>query len=254
MGNHAVHQLNNYDTNYVPQSQWINAAFQPFGLDNLRRFPGWTALTWWVNNGDATYNSLQVLFKTQIQKFQLQAAYTWSHSIGNVSNQNSSGGSDFESYTWGPSPGLDRGNTLVNRPQIFVANAIYYLPSLKDSNSFVQATVGGWELAVISQYSSGASTTLYQYWFTDLANGNTVGLIGTGNPQARPLATAIPWITRLSELPLIHQPGAKMSYGCATGPARFFDGPDRSRAVGGRAQAAHFRSTGYERHQLPGVA
>ena len=222
MGNHAVHQLNNYDTNYVPQSQWINAAFQPFGLDNLRRFPGWTALTWWVNNGDATYNSLQVLFKTQIQKFQLQAAYTWSHSIGNVSNQNSSGGSDFESYTWGPSPGLDRGNTLVNRPQIFVANAIYYLPSLKDSNSFVQATVGGWELAVISQYSSGASTTLYQYWFTDLANGNTVGLIGTGNPQARPLATAIPWITRLSELPLIHQPGAKMSYGCATGPAAVF--------------------------------
>jgi len=105
---------------------------------------------------------------------------------------NSSRTSDFQSYTWGPDLGFDRSNTLVNRPQIFVANAIYYLPSLKGSNSFVQATVGGWELAVISQYSSGASSTLYQYWFTDLANGNTVGLIGTGNPQARPLATAIP--------------------------------------------------------------
>ena len=84
VGDHALHQLNTYDINYVPQSQVLEAAFQPGGnVNSLRRFPGWSSMTWWLNNGDATYNSLQVLFKVQRQKFQLQAAYTWSHSIGN---------------------------------------------------------------------------------------------------------------------------------------------------------------------------
>src|SRR5215469_9861764 len=84
VGNHAIHQLNTYNLNYVPQSQWLNAAFAPNGnVDSLRRFPGWTAMTWLLNNGDASYNSLQVLFKFQLQKLQLRAAYTWSHSIGN---------------------------------------------------------------------------------------------------------------------------------------------------------------------------
>lgn len=150
-------------------------------------------MNWWTNNGDATYNSLQVLFKIQIQKLQLQAAYTWSHSIGNVTNQNSSGGGGLDAYTWGPDPSLDRGNTAVNRPQIFVANAIYYLPELKNSNSFVRATVGGWELAGISQFSSGTSTTMYEFWFRDAAgNGELSSLSGTGFAiGARPLATDI---------------------------------------------------------------
>jgi len=191
VGNHAIHQLNSYDVNYVPQSQWLNAAFQPNGnVDSLRRFPGWSTMTWWLNNGDATYNALQVLFKVQLQKFQLQAAYTWSHSIGNVTNNNS-GGLGGPSYTWGPNPSLDRGNTELNRPQIFVANAIYYLPELKQSNAFVRNTVGGWELAGITQYSSGISTTLFQGAFQDLAGGSVSSLSGTGFPlNARPLATS----------------------------------------------------------------
>jgi len=161
VGNHAIHQLNNYDTNPVPQSQWINGVFSG-NLNNLRTFPGWGTLVWWLNNGDANYNSLQVLFKTQIQKFQLQAAYTWGHSIGDITQTNSSGGTSYDTYTWGANPSLDRGNTAINRPQVFVANAVYYLPDLKGQNGFVQAVAGGWELAGITQYSSGASNSLYQ--------------------------------------------------------------------------------------------
>ena len=193
VANHAIHQLNSYDINYVPQSQWVNAAFQSgAGVDNLRRFPGWTAMTWWLNNGDATYNSLQILFKTQVQKFQLQTAYTWSHSIGNVTNQNSAGGISGNSYIWGPNPSLDRGNTAINRPQIFVANAVYYLPDLKGASSFVQATVGGWELTGITQFASGTSTELYQTGIQDLAGGSLSSLSGTGFTFAtRPLATTV---------------------------------------------------------------
>jgi len=193
VGNHAIHQLNNYDVNYVPESQWLNAAFAPnANVDSLRRFPGWSAMPWWLNNGDATYNSLQILFKVQTHKIQLQAAYTWSHSIGNVLSDIVNGLSE-ESYMWGPNPRLDRGNTEINRPQIFVGNAVYYLPELKHANAFVRNTIGGWELAGITQYSSGASTTLFISGLQDLAGGSLSALIGNGSIyNVRPLVTGVP--------------------------------------------------------------
>jgi hypothetical protein len=201
VGNNAVHQLNVYDLNYVPQSLWGPASFVSGGaLNKLRTFPGYNTMAWWLNNGSANYNSLQVLFKTQIQKFQLQAAYTWGHSIGDITQQNSSGGLGWDSYTYGPNPSLDRGNTAINRPQVFVANAVYYLPDLKDRNGFVQAVLGGWELAGITQYSSGASLSFYQNGISEntslLANpsdpnagtlNNLIGVGNNGNPPLRPL-------------------------------------------------------------------
>jgi hypothetical protein len=201
VGNNAVHQLNVYDLNYVPPALWGPASFTG-NPNSMRTFPGWGTMAWWLNNGSANYNSLQVLFKTQIQKFQLQAAYTWGHSIGDITQQNSSGGLGWDSYTYGPDPSLDRGNTSINRPQVFVANAVYYLPDLK---GLVQAVLGGWELAGISQYSSGASLSFYQNGISENTaldvlgsdgkplpgpNGSLaqlVGIGGSGNPPLRPL-------------------------------------------------------------------
>jgi len=191
VGDHAIHQLANYDVNWVPQSQWLNAAFAPGGdINPLRRFAGWNGMGWWLNNGDANYNSLQILYKLQLQKFQLQAAYTWSHSIGDVNALDSASGFGSDSYTWGPHPGLDRGNTAINRPQIFVSNAIYYLPDLKHSNAFVRSAVGGWELAGITNYSSGASTTLFP-GVSDPTGSGFSSLVGSGG-YSRPLITGIP--------------------------------------------------------------
>lgn len=39
---------------------------------------------------------------------------------------------------------------------------------------------------------TSTSTTIYQLWFTDMANGNTVALMGTGSERARLLATGVP--------------------------------------------------------------
>ena len=161
VGNHAIHQLNNYDINPVPTNLWTQASFSG-NIPGLRTYPGWGTLAWWLNNGSASYNALQVLAKYQISKLQIQAAYTWGHSIGDITDTNSSGGTGWESYTLGTNPSLDRGNTAINRPQIFVANAVYYLPDLKGQNEVVQSVVGGWELAAISQYAAGASFSLYQ--------------------------------------------------------------------------------------------
>jgi hypothetical protein len=198
VGNHAVHQLNNYDTNPVPQALWPQGVFAS-NINNLRTYPGWGQLDWWLNNGSASYNSLQVLFKTQIKKFQLQAAYTWGHSIGDITQTNSNGGFGYDTYTWGANPSLDRGNTAINRPQVFVANAVYYLPDLRGENGVVQAVLGGWELAGITQYASGASNSLYQTGVSEatafLAVPQTAGpsqLIGDGyTNNQRPLVSGL---------------------------------------------------------------
>jgi hypothetical protein len=182
VGNHAIHQLNNYDVNVVPTALWGAGSFSG-SINNLRTYPGWGTMAWWLNNGSASYNALQVLGKWQIQKLNLQAAYTWGHSIGDITNTNSSGGTGWESYTLGSNPGLDRGNTAINRPQIFVMNAVYYLPDLKGQNGIVQAVAGGWELAGISQYASGASFSMYQAGVSEatafLAPGTKAGGLGS---------------------------------------------------------------------------
>ncbi len=129
--------------------------------------------------GSASYNALQVLAKYQVQKFQLQAAYTWGHSIGDIDNTNSNGGGpNSESYTIGSDPSLDRGNTGINRPQIFVANAVYYLPTLKGQNGLVEAVLGGWELAGITQYASGVSVS-----FDQAGVGEDAALVPTTDPN-----------------------------------------------------------------------
>ena len=208
VGNHAVSQLNSYDMNYIPSQYWASAAFlstnttpninnfRQFGINPVTGAGGWGTLTEWEHNGSASYNALQVLFKTQIQKFQLQAAYTYSHSIGDVTLADSSGGIGYQSYVYGPDPTLNRGNSQINRPQIFVANLVYYLPALKGQNEVVQQVAGNWELGAITQYASGTSTNLTQGSVSentgnlvDPTKGSGLGsLVGTGypNPQ-RPL-------------------------------------------------------------------
>jgi hypothetical protein len=226
VGNHAIHQLNSSDINPVPESLWTAGAFSG-SINNLRTFPGWGTLTWWNNKGSASYNALQVLFKTQIQKLQVQAAYTWSHSIGDISQSNSSGGTSYDSYTELTNPSLDRGSTSINRPQIFVANAVYYLPTLKGQNEVVQQVAGGWELAGITQYSSGASLSFYQSGVsedTGLVTGPGAGalgsLYGSGfTSNQRPMITGTSCTSGLSG-PLVINPQSVtlIGYQIGSGP------------------------------------
>jgi hypothetical protein len=195
VGNHAVHVLDNYDANSTAPQDWLAGAFlnQSSGMNGLRPYGAgvWTNLNTFAHAGSATYNSLQALFKYQIQKFQLQAAYTYSHSLGDVQLDDSSAGLGWHTWLWGGNPSLNYGNTQINRPQIFIANLVYYLPDLKGQNEIVQGVLGGWELGAITQYASGTSTTYSQAGVNDAATGGTLtSLFGSGyNANQRPLST-----------------------------------------------------------------
>jgi len=196
VGNRAVHQLTTADVNEVPQSGWNACAFNindgANGCKSLRPFPNYGFLTWWGHQGDANYNALQALFKGRLWKgAMLNVSYTWSHSIANVPLDESNGTANYQTLNDISNPGLDRGNSQINRPNIFVANLVVPLPELRNSNTFLRAVAGGWQVSSIFIAENGPSTTMYQHGISEntslLANpadpnaGKLNALYGTGN-------------------------------------------------------------------------
>jgi hypothetical protein len=87
---------------------------------------------------------------------------------------------------------LDKGNTNINRPQIFVASEVFFLPKLSNKDALVRETIGGWELNSIVSISSGASLSVFSNNAGD-ANGSALtSIMGSGfNNNVRPDTTGI---------------------------------------------------------------
>jgi hypothetical protein len=208
VGNIGEHLTSQYDSNSIPQTNWLNAAFAPDAAteNSYRRAFNFGSIGGFARGGHASYNSLQALFRTQTGNFStFQAAYTWGHSLGNVDLDNSSGGVGAEATTDQSDPGIDKGNTNINRPNIFVANEVFFLPKLASHGMIVRNVVGGWEANSIVSLAQGSSLTVYSNGAsgacTNLdASGNCIAgynstlnsLAGTGyNANQRPLSTDV---------------------------------------------------------------
>lgn len=59
-------------------------------------------------------------------------------------------------------PRLDYGTSDVNRPNMFVVNAIWYLPKLRGANTMERTIIGGWELATILSAQNGNNFAIFQ--------------------------------------------------------------------------------------------
>ncbi len=194
VGNAGVHLTSMRAFNPVPGNNWANAVFNPNGTGQNPYRPAFNfaGINGFDRAGHSIYHSLQVLFRAQKGPSTFQAAYTWSHSIGNVENDNSSGTANQELPTV-QSPAynyLDKGNTNINRPQIFVANEVYYLPLLKNKNQIVRQTLGGWEVNGIFTAAHGNSLSVFANGGYN--NGAVSQLIGTGYVgNNRPLTTGV---------------------------------------------------------------
>ncbi|MGA7220508.1 MAG: carboxypeptidase regulatory-like domain-containing protein [Candidatus Sulfotelmatobacter sp.] len=193
VGNSGIHLTSMQDLNEVPQANWLQAAFQSgTALNAFRPAFNFGEIGEFGRAGHATYHSLQALFRSRTGNFSnFQASYTWSHSIGNVELDNSSGSVNQEAFINPSDPGLDKGNTNINRPQIFVANEVFFLPKFAKSGSLVQNTVGGWELNSIINVESGASLSVFTNGIGS-ATGGLSSITGTGfNNPDRPNVTGV---------------------------------------------------------------
>lgn len=196
VGNRSVHQLTTSDINEVPQSLWTDAAFGNPALDPnapsaclkagasspncFRPFNNFGFLPWWGHYGDAHYNSLQALLKARVSRALVNFAYTYSHSIGNVPQDESNGTPNFQTLTTQNNPSLDKGYTAINRPHIFIANVVVPLPELRGSNPFLRGVAGGWQVATILTAESGPSTTIQ----TSGIGENKANLVNPSDPNA----------------------------------------------------------------------
>jgi Carboxypeptidase regulatory-like domain len=167
VGNRGIHLTSTYDINSIAPGNWMAATFaNSSDVNNLRPFPAGGnngTLTYWAHGGDSNYNGLQVTVKSHIgEVLQLGAAYTWSHALTNVVIDDSNGGIGNQSMTYYTMPRLDRGNSNANRPNMFVANAIWFLPKLLGSNAMTRGVLGGWELATIVSAQNGNNFGIFQ--------------------------------------------------------------------------------------------
>jgi hypothetical protein len=180
VGNTGVHLTSMRDSNALPDTNWLAGAFEGGGAQNaLRPASNFGMIGGFARGGHASYHSLQTLFRSQWGPSTFQAAYTWSHSIGNVEMDNSSGSVNQQAITDQYNPGLDKGNTNINRPNIFVANEVLFLPKLAQYNKLIQNTAGGWEFNSIFAMAEGSSFSV----FTNGVSGGCTNLYG---PDAGP--------------------------------------------------------------------
>jgi hypothetical protein len=222
VGNKGLHLTNTYDQNPVLAADRIQAAFSSDAnfVNSLRRAPVFGTINEFSRDGWSTYHSLQALFRSRVTKWMnVQASYTWSHSIANIDLDNSSGSGGASNFTDVFNPGLDKGNSVINRPHIFVANAIFNLPSFKGSNAFVHQALGDWEFSTITTAESGNSVTVYTQGVA--SPGSTLAnLSGTGFTQnQRPDITGIGCNSGISGAPReqIFNPAAFTFNGFAVG-------------------------------------
>jgi hypothetical protein len=193
VGNVLIHATSGIDLNAVPKTDWADAAFLSGSTMNALRPAGnFGTIQEFARNGHGAYHALQALFRWQTSNFsQFQAAYTWSHSIANVELDNSSGSVNQQATTDQSNGALDKGNTNINRPQIFVANEVFFLPKFSDKAAFVRESIGGWELNSILTITTGASLSVFSNGAGDAVAGGVLNSIqGSGfNSNNRPDTT-----------------------------------------------------------------
>jgi hypothetical protein len=163
VGNTGIHLTSMQDLNFINPSNWVAGAFSNgSALNSLRPASNFGTIGDFTRGGHATYHSLQALFRSRLGDYStFQAAYTYSHSIGDVELDNSSGGLNQEAFTYPGNTAIDKGNTNINRPHIFVANEVFYLPKLANRNGIVRNTIGGWELNSIVSITTGSSLSVF---------------------------------------------------------------------------------------------
>ena len=170
VGNVGIHQTTTYDINQIPESNFATAAFMGSSSQGatpsynvLRPTPNFGRINYFSRDGHSNYQALQVQFRSKLSNFSnINAAYTWSHTIADFEQDAANGGGSQGSFTDIQNIGKDRGNATINRPHIFVFNEVFFLPKFEHQASFVRESVGGWELNTIFTAESGNSITVYQ--------------------------------------------------------------------------------------------
>ncbi|MBV9762519.1 MAG: TonB-dependent receptor [Acidobacteriaceae bacterium] len=184
VGNHGTNLSFPNDPNQVPANLLMQSVANPGNAQNLRPFPQFTTIGGNAYDGISNYDSLQLTFKKSFTHgLQFDVNYTWSKMLD---DQDSSGwGSRDGGQLWQDAynPALNYSLSNFDIPQMFKGDLVYDLPFGKgrqwmNSNYFLDAVFGGWQIATTFVFESGSP-------FTPLVgtNDNSGALSGSWYPN-----------------------------------------------------------------------
>jgi hypothetical protein len=117
----------------------------------------------------ASYNAMLVNWNHRLSRgVQVNASYTWSHSISDAPDANS-----FEQNLPIEDPSSrarDRGNSIIDRPHAFTMSA-YFAPSFQIGNGLLRRLANNNELAVIANVASGDAQNIVA---NQVLNGDSI--------------------------------------------------------------------------------
>src|SRR5271165_1120192 len=144
----------------IPQSarQYYNNMFAtPYNGTVVLCCNGGIMGNYFGNNSNSSYNALQVKVQQNLAHgLQFIAHYTWSHALSYTGGNNG---------YFAVTPRVAYGPDDQNRPQVFVANVVYYLPSGKgkqfgaNAGRAMNEVIGGWQTTFTTNYSAGLPFT-----------------------------------------------------------------------------------------------
>lgn len=156
VGSHEVHLGRNRDINQVPPSDQL-AVFNGAPPSLYRPYLGYSSITLNERAGFASYNSFQFFLNHRMSHgLQLQAAYTWSHSIANAMNEQNGAGAQPVQDAYHPE--REKGWSNIDQPQALVINYIWAVPFFKGRTGVAGQVLDGWQLSGISSFTSGLPT------------------------------------------------------------------------------------------------
>ena len=166
--------------NTLDRNQYTKYAAAGVSQTYLRNFPQFNQVVLGTNNGRSYFDSLQVTLRRTAGALQLQANYTWSKSMDNISTEGNGFNTPIDSYNLG----LNRARADFDRPHSFNLTSIYTLPIGRGKMLGGQMPVifdkllGGWSLGNLMILQNGQP-------FSVSSQRSTVAISGVGNSYAQ---------------------------------------------------------------------
>jgi Carboxypeptidase regulatory-like domain/TonB dependent receptor len=185
-GSHGSNLETMVDLNQVPAN---TVGYTAASAD--RPYPIWGVLQSVYNGAESNYHNMTVdLKKRYARGFQFESSYSFTRDLSNeagaVPNAFVGAGGNFLTDRF--HPGLDYGNVIYDRRHRFLTTYLYELPLgagkrfLTSSNGFVDRLVGGWEVAGVFLFQTGAFLTPSES-SVDPAGTNITTTVGSTRPD-----------------------------------------------------------------------
>ncbi len=129
----------------------------------LRSFPQYTNVVYGTNDGRSYYDSLQLSLRRQAGALRVNANYTWSKSIDNISVDGNGFTTPIDNFNLA----LNKGRGDTDYGHSFNSSVIYTLPVGKgrrfgaDWSGWADSLLGGWDIGVLNIWQSGGAFTVF---------------------------------------------------------------------------------------------